>query len=578
MRRAALSALLCAARLAGAQGVPYTLSITPEPPAAGELFLVTVLLPGVEAGEVGALEPSETKGMVLVSMDLTPAVLDSPEGPQPGARVVYSFRAVEPGVLRLPRFEISVAGLPLSIGPLSLDVLPRANQPARAPYSWRSPAVVTRWQCFPAALEAVKPEAPAYRGSSLPAAPGLSLESSGGLSFVAIALEEGPVFLPATLSQDGRALSEARQVRVLPAPREISRSRAVGSFSVRLVRFDPEVLRVGEALTLRVEVRGKGNLPVLAPPEVRIRGPGDPGRPAEFSLAELRAVPGAYEGMTGRELRFVPEAPGVYIVEAEPLVFLDPVSRMIRTLPIAPLRIEVKPAPVGAKPRILEHPRLKGSLESYAARPGPLGEAAALAGGGEVGAALSLLEGFEDPVSLQLRGLLLLSEGQGVRALAVLGAAERRSRWLPGLSETLAVCEEAAGVGPRIRDRLPEPRIFWMASIVFLAGGISFLGLVRFVLRGSRRGRGRGEAPGWVGFALAVLSLSLAGVSALERRSVYAVVMSSKAYAVPSESGTPMDSFLGRAGIVAASAGDWTLVRFPDGESGWLREGDYLRY
>jgi hypothetical protein len=143
------------------------------------------------------------------------------------------------------------------------------------------------------------------------------------------------------------------------------------------------------------------------------------------------------------------------------------------------------------------------------------------------------------------------------------------------LAETLELCETDFGVGPRIRDRLPPPRIFGVLSVVFGAAGSAILGI-----RG-HRARSAGRTPGAAGLVLVsagCLSLLACGASALERRVAYAVAATQDSFTVPSESGTPVGSFRGRAGIVGAVSAEWTLLRFPDGRSAWFRAGDIHPY
>lgn len=577
-RRRILSAVLFAAAgfLAAPQEVPYSVAIAPEPPTAGEDFRVTVLLPGASAREVRAAEPEASGDLSFVSLAVSAAVIDSPEGSRPGARVVYTFRPTRSGDLRIPRLEVSVAGSPLPLGPLALEVRPSGNVPPPALYAWRAPGAVIRWQTFSARLEPRAPSAPALGDYGLPATKGLSLEPAGGSAFVGIPLEEGDLFLPPATSREGGRVSEGARVRSLPAPRELEASRAVGDFTLRLARAGGGPIRAGQTLAVRAEIRGRGNLPILNPPEIRIRGPGGPRILPETSpISEIRITSGAYEGMTGRELRFSPEVPGDYIVESGLFTFLNPDTGELRTLRAPPLRVAVEPSPRESQPRTELRPRLDAPIAAYADSGSPWAAAASRARDGDIEAALRLLTEPAVPEAFHLKGILLMAEGDGAGALAALAAAERRNRWLPGLAETLELCEGAFGAGPRIRDRLPQPRIFGALSIVLGAAGVAILGLTRL------RARTAGRTPGTIGWVLASaagLSLLLCGASALERRVEYAVAATPDSFTVPSESGTPGGSYQGRAGIVGAVSEDWTLLRFPDGRSAWFRAGDIHRY
>ncbi len=571
---------LAAAWASSSQGVQYAVSIAPEPPEAGKNFTVTILLPGASSGEVEAAEPGPSEGLRFISLAVSPALIEAPEGSRPGVRVVYTFRADVSGNLQVPRLEVSAAGSPLPVGPLNLDVRSSGGSPPPAPYAWKAPASVLRWQCFSASLEPRGPPLKGLGNLELPSSAGLTLENAGGLTFVGIALDEGVLVLPPAASPEGGRISEASRIRSLPGPGGIAESRAVGNFTLRLVRVGRGTVRAGEALTFRAEVRGRGNLPVLEPPVIRIRGPGGSpaAAPESFPRTDFKVAAGAYEGMTGRELRFVPGVPGDYAAESGPFTFLNPDTGEVRTLGPVVVRVSVEPAPADSHPGARDDPRLNDRIAAYAAATAPWSEAASRAMDGDVRTALELLEGQSAPEALHIKGILLMSEGDGAGALAALGAAERRNRWLAGLSETLELCETAFGVGPRVRDRLPRPRIFGVISVVLLAGGFALMG-IRRLRTGGRSAGGRGLPKGvWALLSAACLSLLLTGASALERRAVYAVLASPDSYAVPSESGTPGETFLGRAGVVTAEVPDWTLLRFPDGRSAWVRSGDILRY
>lgn len=575
----ALAAFLAAAG-AFAQAAPapaYSISIDPDPPTAGEVFYVTILIPEVSASEVAALEPDGAGDPAFVSLSVSSArIVDSEKS---GARIVYAFRPGGSGELRIPRLEVSAAGSPLPIGPILLEVRPSGEGPPTPIFEWKAPPVVTRWQCFPVTLERLRSGTPGVLDYEVPGSPGLSLEPAGEGSFLGIALETGDLLLPPAVSRDGGRLSESRRVRSRPGPREIEGSRAVGDFEVRLIPPAGRTARVGDTFVLRVEVRGRGNLPVLRPPELRIRGPEGALVPSpSFPTAELRMVPGACEGWTGREYRFSPAASGQYTAEVEPFPFLRPETGEVRILRSAPLRIFVEPALPAARAVPADDARLTARVEAYAGSSAPWSEAAERARDGRTGEALELLAGMDFPEARHLEGILRMASGEGAQALAALGAAERLRPGLPGLAEALELCESGFDVGPRIRDRLPPPRIFLALSVVLLTGALVVRGIR--CLPGNRGGPRRDGLSVQEGtlLAAACLALLLYGVSALERRRVYAVVAAPDSYAVPSESAFRLESFRGRAGTVSASSTDWVLLRFPDGRSAWFRSGDILAY
>ncbi|HSV55592.1 MAG TPA: hypothetical protein VLH39_00605, partial [Magnetospirillaceae bacterium] len=506
-----------------------------------------------------------------------------------GARVEFTFQAGEPGPLRILGLGISVSGLDFPMQPLNVEVLPAPGSHPPAPYRWKAPDSVVLWQSFYASLVPKFPDAQELRLSSLPAPAGISLEPMGGNTYAGIALKEGMMVLPGVFYPDGRPAAEPHGIRVRTPPSQIGTSRAVGVFDVLLSVPAGAAAREGEALEVRVEVRGRGNLPLLEPPRVRMRSAAGAEIPSTSSAPwyDLRAAPaaaGAYEGAVAREHRFFPGIPGVYILEAEPFAFLDAEAGIVRTVRSAPIRLLVSPAPETADSRAGVDPRLAAALARYASSPGPLGKAAGLASAGRLEEGIIALEGIDSPEALHLRGALHLTRGDTARSLAYLGRAERMRQGLPGLADLLSLWEETSGAGPRMRDRLPEPRNFWFLSVVvvlfLLAAGFRerMAAVRRTALRRAARAEGR---PGWAAFLLpaaAVLALTAGAVSVLERRVSFIVVDSGEGYAVPSESASSSAFTRGRSGTAESAVGDWVLVRFPDGGHAWFRGSDILRY
>lgn len=578
------AALLAAARLSSAQGLPYSVSIAPEPPRVGEIFSVTVLLPETAPGTIQALEPAKTSGLSLDTISVSAASPAAGEASVAGARVVFTFRALKQGDVRIPVLELRIAGEPFTLGPIAVDVLPSKDAPPQLPYEWSAPSVVRTWQCFSAALKPRSEDAPGVRTSVLPASAGMSLEAFRGLGFVGMAMETGYLSLPTAYTTEGNAAAEPLRLRSVPPPKEISESRAIGTFTARLARPERNTMLAGETLSLRVEVQGRGNLPILHPPDFTILKADAPPIRSQpmIPIFKVRIVAGAYEGTVGTELRFAPEEPGVYRIETEPFVFLNTETGRVETIRFAQVRLTVEPPPdppgIDADPP----PSLLRALEAYAARTGLLGAAATQALSGDGKNALVSLAEESSPEALHLRGILLLRAGKYPQALSVLGAAERRRRFLPGLSETLALCEELAGGGARLQDRLPEPSLFFGLFMALAAAGGA---LVVAAASRPRRSGGQGSLKrgyyvlGWGLVFAAVLALLFGAAAALERRTRFAVVNTETAFTVPSEAGSSAaGGFMGHSGTVAAVSAGWTLIKFPDGSSAWFRDGAYFAY
>lgn len=587
-----------------AQALDYYITTEPPQPRMGETVSVIVLLPGIEAGGVTAPEPGPSFGLGLESISVSPTS-DMPPGEEDafGTRVVYVFRARDYGDLRIPPLAIEFPRGLVSVRPVTISVLAAPGTPARAPYAWKAPARVLRWQCFSASLESGKPDAPKVPVMSLPASRGVALEPSGERAYVGMALEEGVLSLPPAFTPEGASIVDSRTINVSPAPEGIASSRAVGVFSARVQKPEKTRILAGDTLTVRVEVRGRGNLPILEPPRFTVSPRESGGSESTFPVSDMRVSSGAYEGMAGRVLKFVPRKAGTYTIQAEPFVFWNTEAGRTAVIRFSPVRVVVEPVPVSETTSAAADPSLSSALKDYADRGGYLGTAASLALRGEVAAALDALGSSADSKALHLRGLFLLRAGRTAEALACLGAAERKSRFLPGLQESLKLCEKAQGSISRRKDALPEPPIFFGVSGALLA--LAFICAAVGRSRGRRREshrsasrasfqrtadsgdrgatssayRSASRASVVTLTALSLVFLAMGGWAALERRTRYAVVRDEAAYSVPSKAGTAVSGeFRGYSGKVAAASGAWTLVKFADGRSAWFPEGTCILY
>jgi hypothetical protein len=567
---------VCAAHV---YGINYYITTEPSQPQVGDAVSVTILLPGVKAAGVKAPEPAAAFGLELESISVSPTI-DMPAGEDAtfGTRVIYVFRARDYGDLRVPSLTIDIPEGPVKIRSVTIAVLSVPGAPVRAPYAWKAPSHVMRWQCFSASLEARAPGAAPLTASSLPASPGLALESHGERAFVGMALEEGALSFPSVSTPEGAVAADSRILQVTPAPEGIASSRAIGAFTAQLVKPGKPQLIAGETFTARVEVRGRGNLPILEAPLFTVSGTkiGASDFVSTFPVSDIRIVNGAYEGMAGRVLVFVPGQPGIYIVQAEPFAFWSIETGKIEMIRFPQIRVTVDPALASPEEGLTADPSLTKALNVFAARPGELGAIASLALQGDSAAALKALGVASDPWALYLKGLILLRADRTLEALASLAAAERKNRFLPGLQKSLLLCEKAMGSIPRVRDGLPEPRVFLVPASVLLA--LALAALVLFQASSAHKK----AVYRFFMVTLAILALfllTMGALSALERRTAYAVATGGQAYSVPSAAGTAVSGgFQGYSGRVAVSSGGWTLIKFPDGRSAWFPEGTCILY
>ncbi|MCK7488878.1 MAG: hypothetical protein MZU79_00480 [Anaerotruncus sp.] len=440
---------------------------------------------------------------------------------------------------------------------------------------------MTRWQCFPAILAPRSPDAPGLVRSRAPRIPGPVPRARRG-SLLRGYPAGGGVRIPAGGPVPGRPGGIRGPAGPVPAgPREIADSRA----GRRLYRppdpcrrracprgGDPDIPRGGP---------GNGE-----PPRPGAPGDPDPGTRSRFGSSS-RGIPGGRGARGFRRIRGY-DGPGVPAGSRHPgRVYRGAPRPSCSWIPEPALWASLVSPPSGSwwirLPRTSfpgpgDIPFPEALLAAYAGRPGVPGAAASLAREGKPEAALALLEGRSEPEAPHLAGILFMSEGQGARALAALGAAERRSLWLPGLAESLALCEEAfrsRSPGAGSASPAPYPGLGFDCSIGGLpdpAGDRTFSG-ARPGGRNAIPGAGGMDAPGRRRpCSPAHRRFRPGAADRIRCRRGHGSLVGSL------ESGTRAESFLGRSGVLATVTPDWALLRFPDGRSAWFRSGDYLRY
>lgn len=158
----------------------------------------------------------------------------------------------------------------------------------------------------------------------------LRLVPSGGVFGVAAPIERG---------------TKALRLKIEPLPRDAADTAAVGSYNVEATT-DRTSLALGDALTYRFKVAGRGNLkwidaaPKLELPGARIYPP--------RVVADLRTTRQGVEGSKTWEFVVVPEKEGDYELPSIPFVFFDPQSQSLRTERTRAIGVAVLPAAITA--------------------------------------------------------------------------------------------------------------------------------------------------------------------------------------------------------------------------------------
>lgn len=141
----------------------------------------------------------------------------------------------------------------------------------------------------------------------------LRLVPSGGVFGVAAPIERG---------------TKALRLKIEPLPKEASDTAAVGTYNVE-ASTDRTSLALGDALTFRFKISGRGNLkwidaaPKLEVPSARIFPP--------RVVTDLRTTRQGVEGSKTWEFVIVPEKEGDYEIPAIPFPFFDPQTQSLRT-------------------------------------------------------------------------------------------------------------------------------------------------------------------------------------------------------------------------------------------------------
>lgn len=309
---------------------------------------------------------------------------------QPRTSFNYHVRVSTNGVVTIPAFSITVYGKPVTVPAAQLEV---TDSPSSATVPAPRLALQTAGTnlyvgqmlhftviCPPAAslisqgfspLELVGPgwlvdqtsfrqryEAPP-RFSTPGTFPQMICEltaaplQAGHLSAFAQAFfvtrSAGPLILNGSGSLNGTLLpytlldSDPMDFQVKPLPREgvlPGFTGAVGNFEMGTPEVSTNTVRVGEPLTLRVKIRGDGNLARLTPPPAPKSKDWDiiVSRPDATAPQIIQA-----QNYTTFEFTFIPLTTSDHATPAIPFSYFDPVRAAYADLTISPVSVQVLP-------------------------------------------------------------------------------------------------------------------------------------------------------------------------------------------------------------------------------------------
>lgn len=543
---AAAWALACLGS-AWAQALDYGVRVMPPEPRVGEVFTLTIDLPGQDASRLGLEEPSVAGPAEYLGYTIKPTA--------DGASIELRFTALDPGYVELGGLGVVAGGRRTALGDFGLQVPaePSAEPPVgRGRY--RLPETAYAYMpTFVSALDE-RGEAAAARPRSAPGA--LLLDASGGIDgrgFWLVGDAPGSIDLPelAVERERGRLVVAPRSLTLSPPPGRAELTRALGSWRVGIAAPDGDRgVAPGERAFIEAWAAGSGSVLHALPPRLRVEAPeggvvelvrvGEVER--SWSLAE---GPDAELGLSGRvtaSYSFVAAAAGSYTISLEPYYWLDTRSGRVVNAQARPVSLTVAPA----------------ELRSWA--PGP-----------EIAARLAALASDTTVPAAPRRAAALMAEGRGLAGLA---EALRISRgpWPHPLSrELIGLGSAAFGLAPPKAERWPAPGYPLAAAAAGLAAALASA----WTGRGrSERGRARGtrRLATALAAALALGSLALAAVSCYERAAPRGVVAADALRSAPDDrAATPFGVAPGSAFTVTRRGGAWLLALFDDGRSAWLR-------
>lgn len=576
---------------AQAPAFPYRLVTQPERPAPGELFSLSLEIEGLSEAILGRVQASP--GLDLGLSTSRPFV--GKDGLARGSLITLEFRATGLGPWDILRLEAKGREGDFVLGPLHFEPRAAANaspgKRAQA-WAWVGPDKVFRHSSFSVSLQpspaaAVPPSATASfappEGGTLEALPG------AGLTWTATALDSGSLDLPQARIEAGAysGKAPAHSIEVLPLPREIEASRAIGQFTLDLETPPQAIVREGDSLVYRLVLEGQGNLPSISLPRPRFSLNGQalaPDLVSQRRRDSIKAFPGGYSGSVVLELVLEAPGPGSLILEIPSLAVLGPggdfsslgpLNSSIRVLPQSG-----KTGGPGSDPFLS---RLGAQAKAVAARGGDLGGLAALVAKARYAQALTLLGAA--PVGIKtsaqgrtLEACLLWAKGERGRALAIVYGLARRHEGGPGLGLLAKEASALLGAGK------PAAKVLPRASLILVPAAGLLLAFLGFLLAGARAPRARARRPllrGAAGLCLLMaLGLGLfAGASLLEDKVEYGVIWTDTLYSVPSALAEGREIVLkGSSARIIGASPDYVGLRMEDGRVGWAPRETVFSY
>jgi hypothetical protein len=560
----AVASLALAVFPAGAQEV-RVVGITPEKPAPGSSFVVTVEVSEASAEMVEPVEPELAGPASYNGADVRPG-----GGDPSSALVAYRFTATGPGRVDVRSLSVRVRRRTVNLGSWVVEIEQGSAAPVRRYGSWSAPGSVWARQSFVvAALDPVGGAALcppfAVEGAIVEPLPGMP-----GTYSVTV-LESGSWRLPTLELEEaaGKYTLRGREVTVRALPPAASAARSIGG-PWRLELVEPRPARggsPGDTIAWEIRAIGGQNQGFSEAPSIAVMGPsGEPVRldPGMRFYSETRSM----QSVVGARGIFTAVEPGEYTVRPEPYAWFDTDSGTIRKALAPAVRFTVA-TPV---PSIVEPP---AAIIKYAGR---MLESDALESGDwrAVRTAVHGSLGIPDgrgalakaklaPKDALLAACVGFAAGDRAEAYGIFLRLEKSAFPPSGIRELADSAAGSFGNLDRVSYVLPP---FGLTGVA----GTSMLVLAAIVFLAKRR------FPVFI-VPVAVLLLGVSAASMAERAAEGFVSLGAVARKVPSvhAKGTYMLE-PGITGRVLETAGDWLFVEPADAEAAWISIGDVVRY
>lgn len=542
-----IAAWSCLAPVSAAAQAPRVTAIYPEKPEPGTVFVVAVDVPGENAADVEALEPSLSGPARYLGADVRPTPIAT------GATLVeFRFEATGAGKVTLRRIALRIRGVPVVLGAWVVDVAAGAAPSNRAG-TWVAAAKAWKGGAFMAAVRGPEGEPAECPPFALEGAIVEPVAGQPGL-FKVIGVRPGKLSLPALEARDSAGSFSVHPaiVEIRPLPAAAAEAKAVGG-PWKLILAEPRSPKNLRGEVVRWDLRLVGPRSIEAPeaPSIRVVAPSGAIEVLGGGLGRIAATQRGETEVVSAGAIVVKEI-GKYRFSPEPYPWFDTETGTVKKTVAPAFSIEVID-PVRSESPV---PELVSKLAANAGRAGA---------------------GRDDKLRLERAAVSFVA---GQRPAAYAEAMRLVDSAFPptGAAAIAAAMASTFGNLPRIGRVLPPYGIFAVAAVVLFA-----IFIVATLVAGVDARKLDDVAPRrtvrLAALALAVFSAAVAVASIAERAVPRFVSLGGECRAAPSEKASVRYKLAeGAEGRVIEKAGSWTLVEPFGVGPAWAKSSDLAEY